>query len=105
MADFSAVTPYDMDQGRNVLFEGAQGTLLDMDHGSYPFVTSSNTLAGALCAGLGVAPTRVSGVQFPEAGYAISRTPSVPASCTSRCGVRTTSIGRRCRSTRTRGQR
>jgi adenylosuccinate synthase len=51
-----------LDDGRRVLFEGAQGTLLDMDHGSYPFVTSSNTLAGALCTGLGVAPTRVSGI-------------------------------------------
>jgi len=50
-----------IDQGLSVLFEGAQGTLLDVDHGSYPFVTSSNTQAGALCAGLGVAPTRVGG--------------------------------------------
>jgi adenylosuccinate synthase len=50
-----------IDQGLSVLFEGAQGTLLDLDHGSYPFVTSSNTLAGSLCAGLGVAPTRITG--------------------------------------------
>ncbi|HXV75145.1 MAG TPA: adenylosuccinate synthase [Candidatus Polarisedimenticolaceae bacterium] len=50
-----------LDQGLDVLFEGAQGTMLDLDHGSYPFVTSSNTMAGALCAGLGVAPTRVTG--------------------------------------------
>jgi len=50
-----------MDEGQSVLFEGAQGTLLDIDHGSYPFVTSSNTMAGSLCAGLGVAPTRLSG--------------------------------------------
>jgi len=50
-----------IDEGLNVLFEGAQGTLLDLDHGSYPFVTSSNTCAGSLCAGLGVAPTRVTG--------------------------------------------
>jgi len=50
-----------IDAGLNVLFEGAQGTLLDLDHGSYPFVTSSNTTAGGLCAGLGVAPTRLSG--------------------------------------------
>ncbi len=48
-----------MDQGLSILFEGAQGTLLDLDHGSYPFVTSSSTVAGGLCAGLGVAPTRV----------------------------------------------
>ena len=50
-----------IDEGLNVLFEGAQGTMLDLDHGSYPFVTSSNTMAGALCTGLGIAPTRVTG--------------------------------------------
>ena len=48
-----------MDEGRSILFEGAQGTLLDLDHGSYPFVTSSSTVAGGLCAGLGVSPRRV----------------------------------------------
>ena len=42
-----------MDEGQSILFEGAQGTLLDLDHGSYPFVTSSSTVAGGLCAGLG----------------------------------------------------
>jgi adenylosuccinate synthase len=51
-----------IDQGLRVLFEGAQGTLLDLDHGSYPFVTSSNTMAGGVCAGLGVAPRLVDGV-------------------------------------------
>ena len=51
-----------LDDGERILFEGAQGTLLDLDHGSYPFVTSSNTVAGSLCAGLGVAPTRVDAV-------------------------------------------
>ena len=50
-----------IDEGGSVLFEGAQGTLLDLDHGSYPFVTSSTTVTGGLCAGLGVAPTRVTG--------------------------------------------
>jgi len=50
-----------IDEGASVLFEGAQGTLLDLDHGSYPFVTSSTTVTGGLCAGLGVAPTRVTG--------------------------------------------
>jgi len=43
-------------QGHKVLFEGAQGTMLDVDHGTYPYVTSSNTVAGAVCAGAGVAP-------------------------------------------------
>ena len=48
-----------MDEGKSILFEGAQGTLLDLDHGSYPFVTSSSTVAGGLCAGLGISPRRV----------------------------------------------
>ncbi|MEW5790366.1 MAG: adenylosuccinate synthase [Pseudomonadota bacterium] len=43
-------------QGATILFEGAQGTLLDVDHGTYPFVTSSNTIAGAACTGSGVGP-------------------------------------------------
>jgi len=42
--------------GKNLLFEGAQGSLLDIDHGTYPFVTSSNCIAGAACAGAGVGP-------------------------------------------------
>ncbi|MGI8623390.1 MAG: adenylosuccinate synthase [Solirubrobacteraceae bacterium] len=45
-----------LDRRLNVLFEGAQGTLLDIDHGTYPFVTSSNPVAGAACAGAGVGP-------------------------------------------------
>ena len=44
-------------QNKKILFEGAQGTLLDIDHGTYPYVTSSNTTAGGVCAGSGVAPT------------------------------------------------
>jgi adenylosuccinate synthase len=51
-----------IDEGKSVLFEGAQGTLLDLDHGSYPFVTSSNTMAGGICAGLGVGPSAIGGV-------------------------------------------
>lgn len=43
-------------EGKNVLFEGAQGTALDIDHGTYPFVTSSNTIAGEACCGTGVGP-------------------------------------------------
>ncbi len=45
--------------GRRVLFEGAQGTMLDIDHGTYPFVTSSNPTAGAACTGTGIGPTRI----------------------------------------------
>ena len=46
-------------QGKSLLFEGAQGTILDVDHGTYPFVTSSNTVAGAACTGSGVGPTAI----------------------------------------------
>jgi adenylosuccinate synthase len=44
---------------RNILFEGAQGTLLDLDHGTYPYVTSSNPVAGGACVGAGVGPTTI----------------------------------------------
>lgn len=50
---------YALDQGRSILAEGAQGTLLDIDFGSYPFVTSSNTTTAGMCVGLGIAPSRV----------------------------------------------
>jgi adenylosuccinate synthase len=48
-----------LDEGRTVIFEGAQATLLDLDHGTYPFVTSSNPIAGAACVGAGVGPTDI----------------------------------------------
>jgi adenylosuccinate synthase len=48
--------------GRRVLFEGAQGTMLDVDHGTYPYVTSSNTISAAACTGGGIAPSRISSV-------------------------------------------
>ncbi len=51
-----------IDAGKSVLFEGAQGTLLDVDHGTYPFVTASSASAGGACTGTGVGPTRISGV-------------------------------------------
>lgn len=51
-----------LDEGRTVLCEGAQGTMLDVDYGSYPFVTSSNTVATGACSGLGVAPRRIGDV-------------------------------------------
>jgi len=53
---------HEIGRGRKVLFEGAQGTMLDVDHGTYPYVTSSNTVAGAVCAGAGVAPQQIHGV-------------------------------------------
>jgi adenylosuccinate synthase len=49
-------------EGQSVLVEGAQATLLDVDHGTYPFVTSSNTTSGGVCAGLGIAPQKINGV-------------------------------------------
>jgi len=49
-------------ENKNVLFEGAQGALLDIDHGTYPYVTSSNPIAGGACTGLGVGPTKISKV-------------------------------------------
>ena len=51
-----------VEQGKNILFEGAQGTFLDVDHGTYPFVTSSNTVAGSACAGAGIGPTCITDV-------------------------------------------
>jgi adenylosuccinate synthase len=56
--------------GRNVLFEGAQGTLLDIDHGTYPFVTSSNPVAGAACVGAGVGPKQIDDVLGVAKAYA-----------------------------------
>src|SRR5947207_15825656 len=48
-----------LQRGKGILFEGAQGTFLDIDHGTYPYVTSSNTTAGGACTGTGVAPHRM----------------------------------------------
>jgi adenylosuccinate synthase len=48
-----------IDKNKKVLFEGAQGTLLDIDHGTYPYVTSSNVIAGGICTGLGVGPKKI----------------------------------------------
>jgi len=78
-ADTTIVLHRDVAAGKRILFEGAQGTLLDVDHGTYPFVTSSSTCAGGACTGTGVSPrdiheivgiskayvTRVGGGPFP----------------------------------------
>jgi adenylosuccinate synthase len=56
--------------GKRVLFEGAQGALLDMDHGTYPYVTSSSTTAGGACTGLGVGPTAIDAVWGISKAYA-----------------------------------
>ena len=51
-----------LDEGKTVLLEGGQGTLLDVDHGTYPFVTSSNPTSGGACTGSGIGPTRITRV-------------------------------------------
>ena len=59
VADTSRVLNDALDRGETVLFEGAQATMLDVDHGTYPFVTSSNPIAGGVGAGAGIGPTRI----------------------------------------------
>ncbi|MBC7346065.1 MAG: adenylosuccinate synthase [Clostridia bacterium] len=59
VADTSLLINRALDQGARVLFEGAQGTLLDLDHGTYPYVTSSHPVAAGACLGSGVGPTRI----------------------------------------------
>ncbi|MGH9400578.1 MAG: adenylosuccinate synthase [Terriglobia bacterium] len=62
VTDVSDYLNREMDRGKTVLFEGAQGTLLDIDHGTYPFVTSSSAAAGGACTGTGIGPTRIGSV-------------------------------------------
>jgi adenylosuccinate synthase len=59
VVDASLVLNRALEEGRTVLFEGAQATMLDVDHGTYPFVTSSNPIAGGVGAGAGIGPTRI----------------------------------------------
>ena len=60
--DASAYVHQQITQGRNVMFEGGQGVLLDIDHGTYPYVTSSSTTAGGACAALGIGPRSIDAV-------------------------------------------
>ncbi|OLD46754.1 MAG: adenylosuccinate synthase [Chloroflexi bacterium 13_1_40CM_2_68_14] len=62
VGDASEVLSHEVAKGRAVLFEGAQGTLLDIDHGTYPYVTSSNTVAGNAAVGAGIGPTAIHSV-------------------------------------------
>ena len=62
IADTSLLVERALKAGQKVLLEGAQGTLLDLDHGTYPFVTSSNPIAGAAATGIGIGPTRIESV-------------------------------------------
>jgi adenylosuccinate synthase len=62
LADTSIVLNQALDAGKRVLFEGAQGLLLDIDHGVYPYGTSSNTISGAVCTGAGIGPNKINEV-------------------------------------------
>lgn len=62
VADVSVIVNEGIEQGSNILFEGAQGTLLDVDHGTYPYVTSSHPVAAAACLGAGLGPTKINKV-------------------------------------------
>jgi adenylosuccinate synthase len=62
LADTSVLIYEAIKQGKKLLFEGAQGTLLDIDHGTYPYVTSSHPIAGGACVGAGIGPTQISKV-------------------------------------------
>ena len=61
-ANTSLIINGEIEKGKNVLFEGAQGSHLDIDHGTYPYVTSSSTLAGNACCGVGLGPTKIDSV-------------------------------------------
>src|SRR6476660_9629091 len=70
IADTSALAQRCLDDGGTVLFEGAQATMLDLDHGTYPFVTSSNPIAGAACIGAGVGPRDIDVIWGVAKAYA-----------------------------------
>jgi adenylosuccinate synthase len=70
IADTAALAWRALDEDKHVLFEGAQGALLDIDHGTYPFVTSSNPVAGAACVGAGVGPRDIDEVWGVAKAYA-----------------------------------
>jgi adenylosuccinate synthase len=69
VADTSLLVDEALREGKSVLLEGAQGTLLDLDHGTYPFVTSSNPVAGAAATGIGIGPTRIDAVLGVSKAY------------------------------------
>jgi adenylosuccinate synthase len=70
LADTSLIVNEALRAGKNILLEGAQGTLLDIDHGTYPFVTSSSPIAAGAAAGAGLGPTRISCVLGIAKAYA-----------------------------------
>jgi adenylosuccinate synthase len=70
IVDTASLLNRELKSGRSVLMEGAQGTLLDVDHGTYPFVTSSNATAGGACTGTGVPPTSITATVGVSKAYA-----------------------------------
>ncbi len=68
-------------EGKNLLLEGAQGALLDLDHGTYPFVTSSNPTSGGACTGLGIPPTAINRIVGVVKAYCtrVGNGPSQPS--------------------------
>jgi adenylosuccinate synthase len=70
IADTAGLTQRTLDDGGTVVFEGAQATMLDLDHGTYPFVTSSNPVAGAACTGAGVGPRDIDVIWGVAKAYA-----------------------------------
>ncbi|ELK44168.1 adenylosuccinate synthetase, partial [Halobacillus sp. BAB-2008] len=69
VCDTSVVLNDSLDEGRRVLFEGAQGVMLDIDQGTYPFVTSSNPIAGGVTIGSGVGPSKIKHVVGVSKAY------------------------------------
>lgn len=69
VTDTALLLNREMRAGKRIMFEGAQGTLLDIDHGTYPFVTSSNASAGGACTGAGVPPTAIDGIVGVSKAY------------------------------------
>ena len=86
VCDTSALLADAMANRQNILFEGAQGTMLDIDHGTYPFVTSSSASAGGATTGTGVPPTRINGVIGVSKAY-ITRVGSGPVPTESHDGM------------------
>jgi adenylosuccinate synthase len=69
VCDTAALVNHALDEGKSVLFEGAQGTMLDIDHGTYPYVTSSSAISGGATTGVGVPPTKIRNVVGVSKAY------------------------------------
>jgi adenylosuccinate synthase len=94
VGDASLIVNRALDAGELVLCEGAQGTLLDLDHGTYPFVTSSSPVAGGACTGLGIGPTRISRVIGISKAYTTRvGTGPFPTELLDQIGDRLTEVG------------